>query len=104
MYLALTRTPQPREQLAALFWPDRDVAAARNVVRTTLRRLRRHLAAAGGTTVAALTLLRGERDALGREGVGLARDGTPRRRGAARPRHRARPAPWRLATGGARPG
>ncbi|MDB5076672.1 MAG: hypothetical protein JWO42_2851 [Chloroflexi bacterium] len=77
VYVALARTPQPREHLAALFWPDLDTAAARNGVRTTLSRLRQHLAAAGETTVAALTVLRAERDALGREVVGLACDDTP---------------------------
>ncbi|MDB5073951.1 MAG: hypothetical protein JWO42_130, partial [Chloroflexi bacterium] len=77
VYLALTRTPQSREHLATLFWPDRDGATARNIVRTTLSRLRQHLAAAGCTTVAALGLLRAERDALGREVMGLAHDGPP---------------------------
>jgi hypothetical protein len=76
-YLALTGTPQPREHLAALFWPDHDPATARKVVRTTLSRLRHDLAVAGGTPMAALTLLRTGRDALGREVVGLARAGTP---------------------------
>ena len=47
VYLALTHAPQPRDRLAALFWPDRDEAAARNLLRTTLSRLRHHLAAAG---------------------------------------------------------
>jgi DNA-binding SARP family transcriptional activator len=77
VYLALTRTPQPREHLAAFLWPDRDAAAARNLLRTTLSRIRQHLAAAGSTSVEATTLLRSERDALGREVVGLVRDGTP---------------------------
>src|SRR5262245_40987613 len=55
-YLVLTSVPQPRHQLAALLWPDRDPAAARNVLRTTLSRLRQHLAAAAGTPVEAVTL------------------------------------------------
>ena len=57
-YLALTGAPQPREHLAALFWPDQDAVTARGVVRTTLSRLRGDLAAAGGVPVEARTLFR----------------------------------------------
>ena len=77
IYLAVARTPQPRERLATILWPDRDVASARNLLRTMLSLLRQHLAAAGSTSVEVITLLRAERDALGREVVGLARDGVP---------------------------
>ena len=77
VYLALTRTPQPREHLASLFWPDHDRVAARNVVRTTLSRLRQHLTAAGSVPIGKGILLLSERDALGREVVGLARAAPP---------------------------
>ena len=72
VYLALTGAPQPREHLASMFWPDHHEAAARNMLRSTLSRLRQHLAVAGGTTAAALPVLRAEQDALGREVLGLA--------------------------------
>jgi DNA-binding SARP family transcriptional activator len=77
VYLALTRLPHSREQLASLLWPDHEAVAARTLLRTTLSQLRNHLAAAGGVAVEALTLLHTERDALGREVVGIVRDGIP---------------------------
>lgn len=44
LYLAVTATPQSREHLAALFWPDRDDERARATLRSTLRLLRQTLA------------------------------------------------------------
>ena len=43
LYLAVTGTPQPREHLAALFWPDREDERARSTLRSTLRLLRQTL-------------------------------------------------------------
>jgi non-specific serine/threonine protein kinase len=76
-YLAATRRPHAREQLARLLWPDHEAAAARTLLRTTLSQLRRHLAAAGGVGMEAITLLHTERDAVGREVVRIDRDGLP---------------------------
>jgi DNA-binding SARP family transcriptional activator len=76
VYLALTRTPQPRDHLAALLWPDQNEATARNALRTTLSRLREHLALAGGMPVVALPLLRTACTSLGRAVVELASAGS----------------------------
>jgi len=43
LYLAVTGTPQPREQLAALFWPDTEETRGRATLRSTLRLLRQSL-------------------------------------------------------------
>ncbi len=81
VYLALTGKAQPRERLAALFWPDRDADAGRALLRQTLTLLRRHLADAGrgpeGASGEALTALTAGRNTLGSEVVGLARDAFP---------------------------
>jgi DNA-binding SARP family transcriptional activator len=42
-YLAVQRGPQPREQLADLFWPDADIEDARASLRTTLSYMRQAL-------------------------------------------------------------
>src|SRR5687768_5137679 len=43
VYLALSTRPQPRDSLAALFWPDYDQQAARNNLRRTLSILKQAL-------------------------------------------------------------
>jgi DNA-binding SARP family transcriptional activator len=78
VYLALSRTPRSREHLAALLWPDRDGTSARGTLRTALSRVRRAVAAAAGMPEDAFTLFRTGRDALGREVIRMARDGSPR--------------------------
>jgi DNA-binding SARP family transcriptional activator len=77
VYLAYSRSPRSRAHLAGLFWPDRDEAAARGSLRTALSRLRQAVAAAAGVPAEALTLVRTGRDALGRDVIRLAREGTP---------------------------
>ena len=46
-YLALRPGPHPRERVIDLLWPDRDMAAGRNNLSTTLVSLRRQLEPAG---------------------------------------------------------
>lgn len=77
VYLTLTRVPHARERLATLLWPDHAPEAARTLLRTTLSQLRRQLGAAGSKPAAAVTMLRTGRDVLGREVIGVARDGVP---------------------------
>ena len=77
VYLALSGTLQPREHLAALLWPDAPDARARDLLRQTLRQLRRHLGAEDDASGDASHRLRAERDRLGRAALGLARGGSP---------------------------
>src|SRR5262245_22729926 len=58
-YLAASGEPHPREQIAALFWPESDEERARGTLRTTLAMLR---SALGGEGAA---LLVAERDRIG---------------------------------------
>jgi len=63
VYLAMTRTTQPRERLAALLWPDSDDPHARALLRRTLAYLKDALPSPSHTLVSAV------HDTLGREAL-----------------------------------
>src|SRR5262249_25652862 len=63
VYLAMTRTPQPRERLAALLWPDSDDPHARALLRRTLAYLKDAFPPPFHTLVGAV------HDTLGREAL-----------------------------------
>jgi predicted ATPase/DNA-binding SARP family transcriptional activator len=64
-YLAVEGRPQPREKLAALFWPESDAERSRTMLRRTLAYLREGLRAADQPADTAHLLV--ERDMLGFE-------------------------------------
>lgn len=70
VYLAVTGTSQPREHLAALFWPDSAEASARATLRSTAR-FARHALADIRAMPASESILCSGIDRLGREALWL---------------------------------
>lgn len=77
VFLALTDQRQPRERIAALFWPDHDDLTARKLLRNVVVLLRHNLADATQIPYDDISIVRAEHDALGRPALEFDRSGSP---------------------------
>ena len=77
VFLALVHQRQPRERIAALFWPDHDDLTARKLLRNAVVLLRHNLADATNIPYDDISMVRAESDALGRPALEVDRSGSP---------------------------